>query len=169
MYGTGEPFLAKHLPAYIEKAKEIGYEYIFITTNGAGAIPSRAEAVLKAGLDSIKFSIHAGTRETYKKIHGKDDFEKVIENLKWVSEFRKSSGLNFRIYVTMVQTKANFNEVDKLPANLLDALREFEKNDQLKSMLGTEFSQAYVKLKNQEWEKFSSHLTSWEVLNTLDI
>jgi len=114
LYGTGEPFVAKHLPAYVEKAKEIGYEYIFITTNGAGAIPSRAEAVLKAGLGSIKFSIHAGTRETYKKIHGKDDFEKVIKNLKWVSEFRKSSGLNYRIYVTMVQTNANFDEVDKL-------------------------------------------------------
>ena len=61
------------------------------------------------------------------------------------------------------------NEVEKLPANLLDALREFSQDENLKTMLGSEFSEAYLKLKNQEWEKFASHLTTWEVLNTLDI
>ena len=61
------------------------------------------------------------------------------------------------------------NEVEKLPANLLDALREFTRDELLISKLGTEFSNAYIKLKNQEWEKFNSHLTSWEVLNTLDV
>ncbi len=61
------------------------------------------------------------------------------------------------------------NEVKKLPANLLDALREFSQDDILISKLGTEFSHAYIKLKNQEWEKFVSHLTRWEVLNTLDV
>ena len=61
------------------------------------------------------------------------------------------------------------NEVEKLPANLLDALREFTRDELLISKLGTEFSDAYIKLKNQEWEKFTSHLTSWEVLNTLDV
>ena len=61
------------------------------------------------------------------------------------------------------------NEVEKLPANLLDALREFTRDELLISKLGSEFSNAYIKLKNQEWEKFTSHLTSWEVLNTLDV
>ena len=61
------------------------------------------------------------------------------------------------------------NEVEKLPANLLDALREFTRDELLISKLGAEFSDAYIKLKNQEWEKFTSHLTSWEVLNTLDV
>ena len=61
------------------------------------------------------------------------------------------------------------NEVEKLPANLLDALREFTRDELLISKLGSEFSDAYIKLKNQEWEKFTSHLTSWEVLNTLDV
>jgi len=61
------------------------------------------------------------------------------------------------------------NEVEKLPANLLDALREFSQDELLISKLGTEFSDAYIKLKNQEWEKFTSHLTTWETLNTLDV
>ena len=39
------------------------------------------EKAINNGLDSIKFSIHGGTSETYKKIHGKNDFERVIKNL----------------------------------------------------------------------------------------
>ena len=61
------------------------------------------------------------------------------------------------------------SEVERLPENLLDALREFDKDEELKNMLGSEFSNAFIKLKNQEWRKFFSHLTTWEKDNTLDI
>ncbi len=114
MYATGESFMVKNLADYIARAKEIGYEYIFITTNGALAVPTVAKSVLDAGLDSIKFSISAGTRETYKIIHGRDDFDKVMRNLKWVSEYRKKSELNYRIYVTMVYTNVTKNEIKVL-------------------------------------------------------
>ena len=67
---------------------------------------------MDSGLDSIKFSISAGKRETYKEIQGQDDFDKVISNLKWISTYRKESGLNFRIYVTMVYTHKTKSEVD---------------------------------------------------------
>jgi glutamine synthetase type III len=57
----------------------------------------------------------------------------------------------------------------KLPLNLLDALREFDKDKSLKSSLGEEFSAAYLKLKHQEWTSYASHFTQWERDNTLDI
>lgn len=57
----------------------------------------------------------------------------------------------------------------RLPLNLLDALREFNKNKGLKSMLGNEFSAAYLKLKHQEWDAFTAHFSTWEKENTLDI
>ena len=57
----------------------------------------------------------------------------------------------------------------RLPLNLLDALREFNKNKGLKSMLGDEFSDAYLKLKHQEWDAFAAHFSTWEKENTLDI
>ena len=114
MYATGESFMVKELAEYIKEAKKIGYEYIFITTNGALVDEKRGKAVLDAGLDSLKFSISAGTREMYKKIQGKDDFEKVIANLKWVYKYREQSGLKYRIYVTMVYTKVTEPEVETL-------------------------------------------------------
>jgi len=57
----------------------------------------------------------------------------------------------------------------KLPLNLLDALREFDKDKGLKAALGDEFSSAFLKLKMQEWNSFVSHFSSWEKENTLDI
>lgn len=57
----------------------------------------------------------------------------------------------------------------KLPLNLLDALREYDKNRTLKAMMGTDFSSAYLKLKHREWNSFVSHFSRWEHENTLDI
>ena len=121
LYATGESFLVKKLPEYVAEAKKIGYEYLFITTNSALATPERVKPVLDAGLDSIKFSISAGRRETYKLIQGKDDFDKVLENLKWVSQYRKESGLNYRMYVTMVYTNKTEEEVEIL-RNIVEPL-----------------------------------------------
>jgi glutamine synthetase len=57
----------------------------------------------------------------------------------------------------------------KLPLNLLDALREFDKDTELKAAMGEDFSAAYIKLKQQEWNSYASHFTQWERDNTLDV
>lgn len=57
----------------------------------------------------------------------------------------------------------------KLPLNMLDALREYDKDKTLKAMMGEEFSSAYLKLKHQEWNSFVSHFSRWEHETTLDI
>ena len=59
--------------------------------------------------------------------------------------------------------------VPKLPLNMLDALRAFDRDKQLKTMLGSEFSAAYLKMKMQEWHSYVSHFSAWEKENTLDI
>jgi glutamine synthetase len=57
----------------------------------------------------------------------------------------------------------------KLPLNMLDALRAYDKDKGLKDAMGKEFSNAYLKLKMEEWNSFVSHFSSWEKENTLDI
>ena len=56
----------------------------------------------------------------------------------------------------------------KLPLNLLDAIRTFSKDRYLTAAMGTEFSDAYIKLKTNEWNNFTRHLTQWERDTTLD-
>ena len=48
-------------------------------------------------------------------------------------------------------------------------LRSFDKDKNLKAALGEEFSSAYLKLKQNEWNSYMAHLTEWEKDNTLDI
>jgi len=57
----------------------------------------------------------------------------------------------------------------KLPLNMLDALRSFDRDKALKSAMGDEFSSAFLKMKHQEWLDFCAHFSSWEKANTLDI
>ncbi|MFK7764734.1 MAG: type III glutamate--ammonia ligase [Roseobacter sp.] len=57
----------------------------------------------------------------------------------------------------------------KLPLNMLDALRAFDKDKGLKVAMGEEFSAAFLKLKNKEWLDFCAHFSAWEKANTLDI
>ncbi|MFT5796329.1 MAG: glutamine synthetase type III [Candidatus Azotimanducaceae bacterium] len=56
-----------------------------------------------------------------------------------------------------------------LPLNMLDALREYDKDGELKAAMGEEFSAAYLKMKMQEWNDFCGHFSDWEKANTLDI
>ena len=57
----------------------------------------------------------------------------------------------------------------KLPLNMLDALRAYDRDKGLKAAMGKEFSDAYLKLKMEEWNSFVSHFSAWEKENTLDI
>ena len=57
----------------------------------------------------------------------------------------------------------------KLPLNMLDALRTFDRDKELKQMMGPEFSAAYIKMKHQEWNSFITHFSQWERDHTLDI
>lgn len=105
MYATGEPFIVPELPEYIKLAKDIGYTYVYLTSNGALATPERIQAVVDAGVDSVKFSINAPERGLYEFIHGRDDFDIVCQNLRYLNQYRNESGRNFKIYITGILTR----------------------------------------------------------------
>lgn len=105
MYATGEPFIVPELADYIRLAKDIGYTYVYLTSNGALATPERIRAVVDAGVDSVKFSINAPERKLYEFIHGRDDFDTVMEHLKYLNQYRAESGRSFKIYITGILTR----------------------------------------------------------------
>ncbi len=71
--------------------------------------------------------------------------------------------------IDMYQHGHTITDAPKLPLNLLDALRDYDRDTTLKSMMGEEFSAAYMKLKHKEWDSFTAHFSAWEHDNTLDI
>jgi glutamate---methylamine ligase len=72
-----------------------------------------------------------------------------------------------RLDINMYADGHTVENVKRLPLNLLDALRALEQSSVLGEALGT-FVPAYLKLKHQEWNAYSRHLTQWERDNTLD-
>lgn len=74
-----------------------------------------------------------------------------------------------RLDINMYTDGHKVRGAKKLPLNLLDALRALEKSSVLRNALGAPFIDGYVKLKTEEWNAYSRHLTQWERDNTLDI
>jgi molybdenum cofactor biosynthesis enzyme MoaA len=97
LFIKGEPFTDRKLAERIAIVKQIGYEYIYVTTNGSLVSPKRLKSAIDAGLDSIKFSINATNRDDYLKIHGRDDFDKVIENIKYTRRYRDISKMKYNM------------------------------------------------------------------------
>ncbi|MFN4208726.1 MAG: type III glutamate--ammonia ligase [Agrobacterium albertimagni] len=71
--------------------------------------------------------------------------------------------------IDMYRDSHTVKDAPRLPLNLLDALRAFEQDEVLKAALGSDFSDAYIKLKHDEWNSFCGHFTAWERQMTLDI
>ena len=73
-----------------------------------------------------------------------------------------------RLDIDMYAEGHGVTNARRLPLNLLDALRAFEQSSVLREGLGDELASAYLKLKYDDWSKYSRHLTEWERETTLD-
>jgi hypothetical protein len=106
---------------------------MYISTNGALGDEARFKSLIDAGLSSIKFSVNAGTRESYQRVHGRDEFDKVVRNLRFVSEYRRSVptfkylGLSF---VGMPDTAHEYQVIRELASPLVDEVLYYEANNQ---------------------------------------
>ena len=74
-----------------------------------------------------------------------------------------------RIDLDMYAEGHKVRNAPKLPFNLLDALRAFQKNKTLRGILGAEFADSFVKLKLDEWNQYMQHFSEWERQNALDV
>lgn len=113
LFASGEPFLYKNLDEIVSYAKALNFPYIYITTNGSLASPDKAKKVIDAGVDSIRFSVN-GDRDTYGEIHGKDDFDTVASNIKWVSDYIKNNNLSINLSISFIKTEVTKSDYEKI-------------------------------------------------------
>ena len=73
-----------------------------------------------------------------------------------------------RLDINMYTDGHKVRGLRRLPANLLDAIRLFEKSKVLRSGLGDALVDSYSKLKYQDWRSYSSAISQWERDHTLD-
>jgi glutamine synthetase len=73
-----------------------------------------------------------------------------------------------RLDINMYTEGQKARGAKRLPLNLLDALRNFERSEMLKAALGAPLVSAYAKLKHNDWLEYTAELTPWERQATLD-
>lgn len=112
LYATGEPFLTKNINEFIKESKTLGIKRVYLTSNGSLADLEKVKSAHENGLDSIKFSINAATKESYKIIHGKNDFDKVLNNLKKIYKWKIKQKKKLQLLCSFIYTKKTFNEID---------------------------------------------------------
>ncbi|MEO1108122.1 MAG: type III glutamate--ammonia ligase [Pseudomonadota bacterium] len=86
-----------------------------------------------------------------------------------LSGLRSTADPGPRYDIDMYAEGHTVEDAPRLPLNMLDALREYDRDADLKTAMGEEFSAAYLKMKHQEWDSFVSHFSRWEKEHTLDI
>lgn len=119
-YATGEPLINNKLEEYVLLAKNIGYEYVYLTTNGILANKERVNKLFQNGLDSLKYSINAINKETYKNIHGTDNFDVVLNNLKDSYNLKKEKYMSKKVSVSYIMTKYSFEKEEKIKSFFKD-------------------------------------------------
>lgn len=123
LFWLGEPLLVEALPDYIARAKQIGIPYVFVTTNGRTAFPEKMQRLMTSGIDSIKFSLNASTRERYKSVTGVDAFDQVLANIRSTSRLRGGRSWPQLSVSTAVAAghEEEFNAVHALIGSAVDA------------------------------------------------
>ncbi len=94
--GQGEPLLHPQVFEMLEKAVAQGLE-VGIVTNGTPLTPERCERLAGMGLAYIQFSFAGWDKESYEATYVGAKFERVVENLKRMSDLTRDGKTNFMI------------------------------------------------------------------------
>jgi len=104
VFYIGESFVCKWLPEAISEAKAVGFPYVFLTTNGSAAPPSRVEACMAAGLDSLKFSLNFTDEQQLADVAqvGAHYWQRAVDNLKGAWALRRDNGYACKLYASSI-------------------------------------------------------------------
>ena len=105
VFYIGESFMCDWLPDAIRYAKDRGIGYVFLTTNGSLATPARVGACMKAGLDSLKFSMNNADEAQFERVAAVKPrlFRDSILNLKAARAIRDLGGHSCGLYASSIR------------------------------------------------------------------
>lgn len=103
MFYLGESMLVKWLPDAIREAKK-RFGYVYLTTNGSLASADKVEACMKAGLDSLKFSLNYADAEQFTEIARVKSsiFDKMLRNIKDAYEVREAGNYGCGLFASYI-------------------------------------------------------------------
>ena len=127
VFYLGESFMNPRLLvdciAYLKH--ELGMPYVFLTSNASMAFPEALEECMKAGLDSLKWSMNAADEDQFERIMGVSSrlFHTALANVKAAWELRKHGGYKTGLYASSI--KYDGEQFAKMEALLNEHVRPY--------------------------------------------
>ena len=106
--GGGEPLLYPHIVELVKYINDKGMKVGMITN---GTCFKKSMYPILHNLLFLRIAFDAGTRETYKKVHGVDHFEKLQNIIEDIITYKKEHKLNVTIGLKYLISYANENEL----------------------------------------------------------
>jgi len=107
VFYLGESFMNPRLLvdciAYLKR--ELEMPYVFLTSNASMSFPEAVEECMKAGLDSLKWSVNAADEEQFEKIMGVSGklFHRALANIESAWALRKAGGYETGLYASSIR------------------------------------------------------------------
>ena len=106
-YVNGEPMLDSRLNRIFDFTVEHTKAINIVDTNGT--VWRNRRLLVHPNAKIVRFTISACTRETYKKVHGRDLFKDAIKTFQWFNENKYPEQ---RLVLHFIVTKNNVHELD---------------------------------------------------------
>ncbi len=105
VFYLGESFVLDWLPDAIRAAKDEGFPYVFITTNGSLAKPEIVKACMEAGLDSLKFSLNYADEEQFSDIARVKEslWGDILDNVRSTARIRDEGNYDCGVYASYIK------------------------------------------------------------------
>jgi radical SAM protein with 4Fe4S-binding SPASM domain len=105
--------------------RDIGMPYVFLTSNASMSFSEAVEECMKAGLDSLKWSVNAADESQFEKIMGVSGklFHRALENIRAAWDVRRVHGYATGLYASSIRYDGTQQE--KMEALLAERVRPY--------------------------------------------
>lgn len=109
---TSDPFGSRNVRLLLQKAssKYPKLRYNLMTNGILCDKYNCKELGIDGKINKVMFSIHASNRETYEKVVKHGNFEKMCENLRWLSELKEQKKIK-ELYLGFVVSSKNYTDI----------------------------------------------------------
>jgi MoaA/NifB/PqqE/SkfB family radical SAM enzyme len=107
VFYLGESFMNPRLlvDCILHLKRDISMPYVFLTSNASMSFPEAVEECMKAGLDSLKWSVNAADESQFEQIMGVSGrlFRRALDNIKAAAEVRARGGYKTGLYASSIR------------------------------------------------------------------
>lgn len=110
LHFQGEPLLYKKFPEMVKVAKIAGLKTQAFT-NGLPLTEDKADKIIKAGLDHLRFSVDGATQKTYELNRVGGEFNKVYRNMDMMVKRKKKFSSDIDLMWQFIALRNNEHEI----------------------------------------------------------